>query len=323
MPEGVVSEAGFACICGVAMVDVAQLRALRAVAEAGSITAAAGVLGMSQPGLSRLIERVEDELQTTLLVRGRRGAELTEDGHKFLEFARSTLGAYDTLRASIGRNRSHSGGGELLKVVASTTPGEFLLPRIASDFAAQFPGVAIDTLIADSATVAGLLLSQEYDVGFSGNQASYDTLRYVAVASDEIVLAVPASHRFASVGFVELSQLAGERILRRENGSGTYEAVSRVLEASGEELPNGAPELTLGSTQSVMSAVDAGLGVGFVTLRAIEHYAPSRVVGLRFRDTPVKRELYLVYEPERDISESATEFIRFVEDEARAGRLTG
>lgn len=296
------------------MVDVGQLRAVQAIAEHGSITAAARELGMSQPGLSRLVERIEDELDADLFVRGKRGAELTPDGRKFLDFARSTLSSFDMLRASVGvsRKRSNSAN-EVLRIAASTTPGEYLLPRIASDFAQHHCGISIETLITDSAGVANLLVTGEYDAGFAGQKSDFGVLHYTRIARDEIVLAVPVSHRFAAKSEIDLAELEGETMLHRENGSGTYRTVEAVLKAQGKHLLSTPADISLGSTQAMVSAVDAGVGMGFVTVRAIEHHAPARVVAVRIAGIPIMRDLYLVYEIERQLSESAKTFIEYVE----------
>lgn len=306
------------------MVDVEQLRAVRAIAEAGSITGAARQLGMSQPGLSRLVERVEDELDARLFTRGRSGAEPTADGRKLLQFALATLTAYDTMRASLTGMRSGAGNNTLtLKIVASTTPGEYLLPKLASDFMRTHAAVPIHTLITDSSAVAALLVAREYDVGFSGRKSEFKSLVYVPVAQDEIVLAVPATHPFANAGEIEASQLAGERMLRRETGSGTYDVVNAVLAEHGQRLPESSLAVTLGSTQAVLSAVDSGLGVGFVTLRAIEHHSPARVAAVRLANIPVVRDLHLVYERGRRLSRSAMDFIEFVKQQVGGSAAAG
>ena len=303
------------------MVDVTQLRAIRAVSETGSITAAARRLGMSQPGLSRLVERVEDELGARLFERGRRGAAPTEDGQRALEFALETLTAYDALRASIGSSAgSHV---ETLRIAASTTPGEYLLPAIASEFTSVHAGIAVESLITDSAAVAGHILSGDCAAGFSGTNPAIAGLIYVAVERDEIVLAVSVSHRFAEMSEIESSELEGERMLRRERGSGTYEVVAEVLAQHGQALPRSRSELTLGSTQAVVSAVDAGLGIGFVTTRAIEQHAPSRVKAVRIAGAPVVRDLFMVYEAERRMPAGARAFVEFVEQRAARDYAVG
>jgi DNA-binding transcriptional LysR family regulator len=297
------------------MVDISQLRALRAVSETGSITAAAQQTGMSQPGLSRLIERVESEIGAQLFERGRSGAVPTDAGRKVLEFALNTITSFDALTASLGVNSRATGA---VNVASSTTPGEYLLPKFVADFNAIHNDVSVESLVMDSASVARRVLAREADVGFCGVRPGCPQLRCVAVACDEVVLAVPASHEFASRGEIQPCELAQHRLLRRERGSGTYETVSRALASVSLSLPESQASMTLGSAQAVLSAVDSGLGIGFVTTRALEFHRPARVAAVRLAGIPLTRELYFIYEIARPRSRQAQAFIDFVERKALA-----
>ena len=246
---------------------------------------------------------------------------MTADGRKFLEFARATLNDFEMLKASIGGHRRTNGSSATLRLVASTTPGEYIVPRIASEFGAVHGDVQIETRITDSAGVANLLLTGEFDAGFAGQKSDFGVLRYARIMTDEIVLAVPAGHRFAGQDEIDISLLTGEKLLHREYGSGTYETVEAALSARGKRLPSVGTGVSLGSTQAVVSAVDAGVGVGFVTLRAIEHHASDRISAVRIAGVPVIRDLYLVYEPERPMSETTRQFIAFVETFALAEQV--
>ena len=283
------------------------------MSETGSITAAAQQTGMSQPGLSRLIERVESEIGAQLFERGRGGAVPTEAGQKVLEFALDTITAYDALTADLGVLSRASGP---LKIISSTTPGEYLLPSIVAEFSTIHNDVAIESLVADSAAVTGHVISGDCDAGFCGFPPKNALLRCVAVACDEIVLAVPASHPFADRGEIAPAELMEHPVLRREAGSGTYETVAAALAQSGASLSEKKTSMTLGSAQAVLSAVDSGLGIGFVTTRALDVYRPSRVSAVRIAGTPLMRELYFVYEIARQRSRQAQAFIDFVERKA-------
>jgi DNA-binding transcriptional LysR family regulator len=300
------------------MVDVGNLRAIRAIAESGSISSAAKQLGMSQPGLSRLVERVEVELSTSLFKRGRNGAEITSDGERVLKFATDTLTAYDELLATLGVVQRN--GVERVRVVASTTPGEYLLPMIAGSFTQDRTDISVETLVVDSGAVTEHLLSRSYDVGFTGVNPGTTGLTFVPVARDEIVLAVPAGHPFADRTEIEAKSLAGERIVWRERGSGTYETVVQMLGKRGHNIKNDHSYISLGSTQALLSAVDSGLGIGFVTLRAIEHFAASRVVPVRIGGGQMSRDLFLVYETHRKFGHAIVSFINYVREWATKNR---
>lgn len=295
------------------MVDISQLRALRAVSETGSITAAAQQTGMSQPGLSRLIERVESEIGAQLFERGRGGAIATADGEKVLDFALKTITAYDALTASMGVLSRAVGR---VKIVSSTTPGEYLIPCIVAEFSAIHSDVGVESLIADSASVRDKVLARDCDAGFSGFLPSCNLLKSVPVAHDEIVLAVSVSHEFAETSEIDPTELFSQQLLYRECGSGTYATVALALREHGFSLPGEPASVTHGSSQALLSAVSSDIGVGFVSARALDAYHPSKVRAVRLKGIPLKRELYFIYEIAKQRSRQAQAFIDFVERKA-------
>lgn len=291
-------------------VDLTQLRALCEAVDAGSLTEAAERLGLSQPGLSRQVQRLEGEVGARLLTRSVSGVQPTPAGERVVDFARRTLAAFEALRAEMRETGPALQG--RLAIAASTTPGEYIVPALVSAFIDRHPNVTADVRVTDSDRVATELLARRCDVGFSGHRADDARLVHVPVASDEIVLAVPSGHRLADAEVVEASELDGERLIQREPGSGTQRTFFEALQARGTRLPVRLSSVTLGSTQAVLSAVEAGLGIGLVTLRALEHHRPSTMRAVRIAGPPVIRQLFLLHEPARQQREEVEAFIGFV-----------
>lgn len=273
-----------------------DLDALRAAATAGSLTAAAQELGCSQPGLTRRLQRLEVDLGVRLLERSTAGVQPTAAGARVLTFAEEVLDAVEALRGELHGQRAPLHG--TVRIVASTTPGDYVVPRFVAGFNERYPSVSVEVLAADSAAVPGTLLEHRADVGFAGRKNPDRRLTHVPVATDEIVLAVPAGHRLADADAVALSALAGERLIWREEGSGTQRTFCDAVAAAGDELPEGSSTLSVGSSQAVVSAVAAGLGIGVVSLRAVTAQR-GEVVAVRVAGMPVVRQLWLVYETER------------------------
>lgn len=290
--------------------DLTGLRALCAAADAGSLTAAARQLGLTQPGLSRRIQRLEDELGARLLERAGRGVRLTPAGQRFREFATRTLAAYEAVRTELASGQTPLSG--VIRIIASTTPGEYLVPALASRFTEMNPEVSCQVAVADSAAVADELVEGRADVGFSGHRSGDGRLTEVAVARDEIVLAVPAGHRLARFRSVPAEALDGERLIQREEGSGTQSTFLEALAEHAVELPVRSPTVRLGSTQAVLSAVDAGMGIGLVTQWALDHHRPARVTPLRIAGVPVFRDLFVVHETARQRPAHVEAFLAFV-----------
>jgi DNA-binding transcriptional LysR family regulator len=277
--------------------NIAQLTTFVAVIETGSLTSAARRTGVTQPGVTRQMQRLEMELGVTLLERMPTGVRSSPEGERFLAFARETLEGYAELIGAIQDPTTPLEG--RLRIIASTTPGEYLVPELATTFSQSHPAVTTEVFVTDSTVVIDEMLERRWDIGFVGRPTDHRRLACTPIATDEIVLAVPGDHPFAKQEDVSLKDLARVRIIEREGGSGTWLTVQDQLHALGLEIPAYDASIVLGSTQAIVSAVDAGLGVGFVTRRALERHDASRVVGMRITESRFMRSLYMVHEQGR------------------------
>ncbi|MDA1278513.1 MAG: LysR substrate-binding domain-containing protein [Chloroflexi bacterium] len=288
--------------------NIAELEALKAVAETGSFTRAADRLGMSQPGLSRQIQRLERELGTRLLERRGTGAILTDAGRESMQFAIRTLSDFDALVSRFGPDPSALSG--VIRIVASSTPAEFVIPGLVSSFTQQHPGISVEVLVADSAQVARTLGDRQADLGITGMPATAVGYSTVAVARDEVVLAVSNNHRFADQRSITIDQLRDENIIEREGGSGTWQTLVQALSSAGIELPEHRVSMTLGSTQAVIAAVAQNIGVGFVSLHAAKSHSTA-TTAVRIDGVSLERDLKLVYETGRVRGRHTQAFIDF------------
>lgn len=287
--------------------DFAWLEAFRAVVRAGGFSRAAAELHLSQPGVTRQVQRLERELGVRLLERSGR-VRPTAVGLKVLEHAEAALAARDAMRAS-----AESGAlAGPLRIAASSTPGEFMVPELVAGFVRAHPRVEPHVLIADTGVVEGEVRDGRWDVGFVGARLAPEGLRYKPVLEDEVVLAVPADHPLAARREVALADLAGLPFIDREGGSGTVASVRRVLAQRGLPLPEHRPVMTLGSGAAIVAAVERGLGVGWVSTLALASRSPRRVAPVRVVGAPLRRSLLLVTAA-RPLSPVAAAFVAAVE----------
>ncbi len=292
------------------MEEPSELQAFLRVAACGSLTAAARELGLTQPGLSRQMQKLERRLQVSLFARTPAGVTLTPAGERFRAYAEELLARHRQLLDELRGTEAGLAG--TLRVAASTTPGEFLVPRLVAEFTGRHPDVRPVVFTADSEEVTSELLERRWDVGFVGARIKRDGLRFDPVADDEIVLAVPAHHPLAPAAEVPLGALAGQRFVDREGGSGTLLSVRRALAERGLQLPPYRVSMTLTTTQAIVSAVRAGYGIGFVSSMALADRPDGRVVGVRLAGVPLRRTLYMVREKRRVLSPVARRFAEFV-----------
>ena len=288
-----------------------HLRTLVSVVEQGSLSAAARIRRISQPAVTKQLQRMEADLGLALLIRGpRRQIELTPAGERVLAFARRILGEYDALERDLAAMKAVRRGS--LTLAASTIPGEYLLPRLLAAFRQDYPEVVVEVTISDTSTVVERMLDNEADIGIVGSDLRRPGLRLERLLDDEIVLAVPPHHPFAGRKAVEVQELWDQPLVLREEGSGTRRSVEEALEGAGQALSLQSRALILGSTQAVLQAVAEGLGVGFVSARAAaQAVRDGHLASVGLKGVDLKRSLYLAYLPQRAGDPIVAHFLAF------------
>ncbi|MCR4407102.1 MAG: LysR substrate-binding domain-containing protein [Anaerolineae bacterium] len=301
---------------------LAYLRTFVEVAQRKSFSAAAQALGISQPAVSQQMRRLEEELGVRLLLREGRGpVVLTESGKVVLDFARSTLAAYDALRTELRRLEGEIAG--ILRLAASTTPGEYLVPQLLAAFRGQYPGVEAQVTVSDTADAVQRVRSGACDLGFIGAPVEGPGLILERLAADEIVLAVYPEHPFAGRKRVSWEEVLAQPLIMREEGSGTRRTVESALMAQGKTLPRESIALTLGSTQAVVQAIRDELGIGFVSALAITRVPPAeRLPTVAIEDLTLTRDLFIIYDEARITTHLLRTFVAFARAWARERETT-
>lgn len=297
--------------------NIVQLTTFVAVIETGSLTSAARRTGVTQPGVTRQMQRLEAELGVALLERLPTGVRATREGERFLTYAQDALQGYGELLTAIQDPSTPLEG--RLRIIASTTPGEYLVPELATGFSRQHPAVTTEVFVADTSAVIDEMLERRWDIGFIGRPTEHRRLTCTPVATDEVLLAVPGTHAFARRKKISLKDLEGERIIEREGGSGTWQTVQDELQRLGLEIPAHDASMVLGSTHAIVSAVDAGLGVGFVSARALQRHDATRVVAVRIAEARFLRHLYMVHEQGRPLPRIVRSFRDHVLESRQGG----
>jgi DNA-binding transcriptional LysR family regulator len=294
--------------------NLEHLRTLISIAEEGSLSAAARARRLSQPAVTKQVQRMEAELGLALLDRGpKRQAELTPAGERVVAFAREMLARYETLEGELAVLKTMEQG--MLSLASSTIPGEYVLPGLLAAFRAQYPQIEVEMTISDSADVANRLLATKADIGVIGTTLRRPGLRLERLIGDEIVLVVPQGHAFARRERIAVEELEGKPLVLREEGSGTRRSVEAALTASGITLPKYKVALVLGSTQAILQAVAQGLGLGFVSARAAaQAQADGHVACVGLEGVDLHRDLYLAYLPQRAGDPLVARFLHFARE---------
>jgi len=295
--------------------NLEHLKTFQEVIRLGSFSEVARKLSISQPAVSFQIQKLENELGMRLIDRTQRVITLTAAGRRLLRFAESTELERESLRHDLEQMRDEVSGD--LIIAASTIPGEFLLPPLLAKFKQRHPAVRVQVAVSDSLTVINGVSDNTHEVGFCGMAPEGQELESFRVAGDEIVLIVFPEHPFAQRGEIPPAELEAEPIIFREDTSGTQRNLERQLSRAGLDLREWVPNLVLGTTQAVVSAVEAGAGIAFVSDRAIKKsLALGLVRQVKVNRLRLSRDFYCVYRKERMVTRLLEEFITFIKMEA-------
>lgn len=272
--------------------DLRSLRLLLAVAEQGSISAAAQALGMRQPSATDRLQRLERQLRLDLLSRSPRGSSLTPQGTAVAGWARDVMTACDRLDAGIeALQRQHD---SQLRVSASMTIAEYLLPRWLSQLRSRHPETGVALRVCNSADAARDVLQGNADLGFVEGPRTPNGLEREVVSIDELTLVVPRGHPWARrETVVGAEEVVGAALVARERGSGTRDTLELALKQAGLNSPN--PALELGSTAAIKAAVLNGQGVGVLSRLAIDGDSDQRLVSVPVSGLRLRRQLRMVW----------------------------
>lgn len=279
--------------------SIQSLRVYLSILEHGSLSAAGRELGMTQPAVSNHLHALEERFGVTLLTRGRH-LQPTPAGECLSGHARRVLDDLAALEAEVAR---HAGPRGRLVVGASSTPGELLMPRLAVEFSAHYPDVALDVHIVDTEETIAALLNRDIEVAVVGRKVGDPRMDGTVIGRDELVVVAASGDPLAG-STVDPTVLTGQPFVMREKGSATRRVVEDALKAA-EVEPQVAMEL--GSNAAVAGAVAAGAGIGIVPARMVETQSSVSVVEVRGLAIP--RPFVLLTERNRPLSPAAGAFV--------------
>jgi DNA-binding transcriptional LysR family regulator len=271
-------------------VNLNHLRVFHAVAESTSLTAAARILRISQPAVSKQLGDLEDALGVQLVDRLPRGVRLTEAGRTLAEHATRIFGieqlAEVELAAQLGLERG------TLAIGASTTIGSYLVPRVFGELHREHAALRLEMQIGNTAQVYELVRRHQIELGLTeGLVAEPDLATRVFDHDDMIAIASPGDPVLAR-GRLRADDLVRLPFIMRERGSGTREVIEAAFTNKRLTIE---PVMTLGSTEAVKNAVAAGLGIAIVSSLAVEReLASGALESIALADLAIRRELHLV-----------------------------
>ena len=293
--------------------DTRQLAAFCAVVERKSFSQAAERLGVTQPAVSLQIRSLEQRLGRQLLDRSGRRVEPTEAGLRLYASAQRLLQLEDQLLEELASDEEGEVTGTL-ELGASTGPGGSVVPVLLCEFQERYPYVRVRLSVSDTQTVVAQVADRDLELGVVGAGRRHRGVDFEPFFRDEVVLAVPAGHRFAGKT-ISIAELRDEPLIVMQEGAGVRQVIEDELRKAGTRLRDLDVRLELGLQESVRSAVLAGHGVTFVSRLAIESdLAAGTIATARVRGLDPVREIFLARASGRTETRAARAFLAFARD---------
>jgi len=277
-----------------------QLRILKAVATEKNFTKAAAVLYLSQPSLSKQIKILEKNLNTLLINRERNKISLTESGKVLLQYSERILAlCEESCRALIDLKNGDRGN---LTVGASQTIGTYLMPKILTLFAQNYPQIDLKVQVNSTRIIVKKIINREIDIAVVGGEISDDlkkSLNIKSFVSDELSLIISNSHPFAKKTKINKEDLYYLDFITLNQNSTIKIFIDNILIQNQIETKKLKTILQLNSIEGIKTAVSLGLGVAFVSSSAIEKEIKLKTIGtIKIENLQINRKLSIISNPE-------------------------
>ncbi len=289
-----------------------QLKVFEAAATLRSFSKAAGLLHLTQPGVSMHIKELEANIGLPLFERIGKKLYVTEAGEVLLLRAREIIRALKDAEEAFDGLKGLRRGRITLAVVSTA---KYFAPRLLAGFRANHPDVEIRLAVNNRNSVIAQLAANEVDLAIMGRSPEGLDSTAESFAENPHVIIAPPSHPLARLRDIPEAVVARETFMVREPGSGTRLAMQAYFQQRGLSVRIG---MEMASNETIKQAVMAGMGISFISRHTIDlELATGRLTALDVRGLPVVRHWHIAHLSKKRLSPIALDFKGYVLREGR------
>lgn len=285
-----------------------RLEVFIAVARNLSFSKAAKEVYISQPAISRHVQELELAYNTRLFDRLGKEIALTDSGKLFLEHAERIVANYNQLHYEMNLLNDQKSG--RLRIGASSTIAQYILPDILARFSARYPLIHLSLVSGNSKKITYFLKDNLIDIGLVEGLLRYPDLKYHNFCSDELVFVANSKHPIFQHEEVDFSTLMHYPFVIREQGSGTLECFEEQLKTHALKLSDIDIQCTIDSPQGIARYVSESQCVGILPYILFEQYEMRNLKKINVVDFSLLRDFVFVGHHGTD-SQMVTDFIHF------------
>lgn len=286
-----------------------HLKVFWVVSQAGSISAGAQQLHISQPAVTREIRDLEQSLGLTLFDRLPRGIRLTEGGQRLQHFAERIF----TLEHAAERellNFAQLHHGEI-NLAASNTIGTYWLPAVLTRFRQKHPGIRLQLLISNTQGILQQLDDGLISLGFVEGTFSPGRYHNQLLQDDCLLPVVSPKHPLAKARRLRLAHLQQHDLYLRESGSGSRISVEQLYQQHGLEAQ---PSIVVTSSEALKQLISEGQGIAWLSPLTIQsELSNGSLCCLDLADSPAERTLHVLWRADSQLSPAAATLLEQVQ----------
>jgi len=291
--------------------DDHKLRVFCIVAETKSFSKASEIIRLTQPAVSLQIQALEETYGTKLFNRSGCVITLTPPGEMLYKYAKEISSLYAAAEKEIGGVTGLVKG--VISVGASSTIGNYVIPSVVADFRRKYPKVGVHIHIGNTKNVIEFLNAGSVDIGLVEGEVNKQKLIIEKLIPDEMVFAMSPYHHLAKKSTISVMELSKEPIIFREEGSGSRQVIEKYLSKHGITQQNLKISLIMGSTESIKSAIEEGLGTSILSRWAVrKEVRQGSLKTAVFKEEKFLRDFSLVFRKAKEPPHTVEQFMAFL-----------
>jgi DNA-binding transcriptional LysR family regulator len=290
-----------------------QLKTFLSVADKKSFSETARVLHLSQPTVTSQIKSLEKNLNTTLFERTTKQVELTPSAKILYRYAKEIVKLSEIAENEILSISSTIQG--RLTIASSLTIGEYILPQALGKFNENYPHIQMNVDITNTHQILSRIKDHVLDIGLIEAPVEDPELVLEPFMEDELVLIAKPGYFEQETPIITLVDLLNLPLILREEGSGTRTVMESHLIHAGLNPADLNLILELGSTESVKSAVESGLGISIISRTALKKELQLKLLKIYpIESMLLNRHFYIVYHRDTVLKPTVMAFLQSIKD---------
>ena len=275
-----------------------QLKIFYLAAKQGSLSAAAEALYITQPAVTKGIQRLQEHYEIKLFNRFGKKMALTDAGEVLYGIAESIFELENQAEESLRDFQQRKRG--FIRILSSESFGAYYLPFILNRFSRLNPKIRISVEILPTEQIVENTAALYNDIGFISYPVPHKKLSLHEVLEDSYQVIVPAGHPLAAKAVIEPADLFGQSLIVHEKGSAPRKSTDEFLRRHSITIPI---PLELSNNEAIKTAVEEGLGVAVITRRVVsKEIGMGTLRAIPLADAAMKRKFYLIHHKDKYIS---------------------